>query len=213
MVYGYYPFNPADPKLPKKMMEASTMGRLLCMGFWFHCLHTCSRIPCAPNVLQRAEAGAALDGRVMHAVAAALTVAPMRCRWCRARSRARPAFRPRQSARTSSRVRTGLRGVQHSSSSPVGWHQAVRLDSLRVRAASFLPARRPPPGTHRCNVATARTLQPQQSHLPATHPPTFLPTHWLPQACSTPTPRSAWAWMTSSSTPGSSRTCRPAPWA
>lgn len=23
MVYGYYPFNPADPKLPKKMMEAS----------------------------------------------------------------------------------------------------------------------------------------------------------------------------------------------
>jgi len=22
-VYGYYPFNPADPKLPKKMMEAS----------------------------------------------------------------------------------------------------------------------------------------------------------------------------------------------
>lgn len=24
MVYGYYPFNPADPKLPKKMMEVST---------------------------------------------------------------------------------------------------------------------------------------------------------------------------------------------
>lgn len=33
MVYGYYPFNPADPKLPKKMMEVSTMGHLFCVGF------------------------------------------------------------------------------------------------------------------------------------------------------------------------------------